>query len=193
MAQTDTQASFLSQVLYLPLSSKPWVSLETLGSYAPTCPPWSPPSLAAWRSWSGGGMGLIDKIRYSAFRKYSDPYTSSKFCCGKKLKLHLHQYSDPLLSTLLKHLWQRWQHGVFLGMTLGTPVFGEFQPFFSADPLQLYQGGWGALLHSYFQSLQRCSIWFKFGLWLGHSRTFRELSQSPSCVVLAVCLGSLSC
>uniref|UniRef100_A0AAZ3PAF7 Peptidase S1 domain-containing protein n=1 Tax=Oncorhynchus tshawytscha TaxID=74940 RepID=A0AAZ3PAF7_ONCTS len=30
-------------------------------------------------------------------------------------------------------------------------------------------------------------------LWLGHSRTFRDLSRSQSCVVLAVCLGRLSC
>ena len=43
------------------------------------------------------------------------------------------------------------------------------------------------------RSLQRCSIGFKSGLWLGHSRTFRDLSQSHSCVVLAVCLGLLSC
>ena len=34
---------------------------------------------------------------------------------------------------------------------LGTPVFGEFLPFFSADPLNLCQVGWGASLHSYFQ------------------------------------------
>ena len=27
-----------------------------------------------------------------------------------------------------------------------------------------------------FRSLQRCSDWFKSGLWLGHSRTFRDLS-----------------
>jgi hypothetical protein len=33
----------------------------------------------------------------------------------------------------------------------------------------------------------------KSGLWLGHSRTFRHLSQSHSCVILAVYLGSLSC
>ena len=32
--------------------------------------------------------------------------------------LHLRKYSDPLLSTLLKHLWQRLQPRVFLGMTL---------------------------------------------------------------------------
>ncbi len=44
-----------------------------------------------------------------------------------------------------------------------------------------------------FRSLQRCSIGFKSGLWLGHSRTFTELSSSHSCVALAVYLGSLSC
>ncbi len=44
-----------------------------------------------------------------------------------------------------------------------------------------------------FRSLQRCSIGFKSGLWLGHSRTFTELSCSHSFVILAVCLGSLSC
>ena len=44
-----------------------------------------------------------------------------------------------------------------------------------------------------FRSLQRSSIGFKFGLWPGHSRTFRDMSQSHSCLVLAVCLGSLSC
>jgi hypothetical protein len=44
-----------------------------------------------------------------------------------------------------------------------------------------------------FRSLQRCSIGFKSGFWLGHSRTFRDLSQRHYCVALAVCLGSLSC
>jgi hypothetical protein len=44
-----------------------------------------------------------------------------------------------------------------------------------------------------FWSLQRSSIGFKSGLWLAHSRTFRDLSRSHSCVVLAVCLGLLSC
>ena len=44
-----------------------------------------------------------------------------------------------------------------------------------------------------FRSLQKCLIGFKSGLWLGHSRTFRNLSLSYSCVVLAVCLGLLSC
>ncbi len=43
-----------------------------------------------------------------------------------------------------------------------------------------------------FRSLQRCSIGFKSGLWLGHSRTVTELLWSHSFVILAVCLGSLS-
>ena len=44
-----------------------------------------------------------------------------------------------------------------------------------------------------FRSLQRCSTGFKSGLWLAHSMTFRDLPRSHSCIVLAVCLGSLSC
>ncbi len=44
-----------------------------------------------------------------------------------------------------------------------------------------------------FRSLQRCSIGFKSGLWLGHSRTVTELLWSHSFFILAVCLGSLSC
>ena len=60
-----------------------------------------------------------------------------------------HKYSDPLLSSLLKHLWQRLQPWVFY--KLGTPVFGELLPFFSTDPLKLCQVGWGVSLHSDFQ------------------------------------------
>ncbi len=37
-----------------------------------------------------------------------------------------------------------------------------------------------------FRSLQRCSIGFKSGLWLGHSRTVTELLWSHSFVILAV-------
>ncbi len=48
-------------------------------------------------------------------------------------------------------------------------------------------------MQAIFWSLQRCSIGFKSGLWLGHSRTVTELLWSHSFVILAVCLGSLSC
>ena len=44
-----------------------------------------------------------------------------------------------------------------------------------------------------FRSLKRCSIRFKSRPWLGHSRTFRDMSRSQSCVVLAVRLWPLSC
>jgi len=43
-----------------------------------------------------------------------------------------------------------------------------------------------------FRILQRCSIGFRSGLWLGQSRMVTELFRSHS-VILAVCLGSLSC
>ena len=46
---------------------------------------------------------------------------------------------------------------------LGTPVFWEFLPFISEDPLKFCQVGWGELLHSYFQvspeMLDRVQVW----------------------------------
>jgi hypothetical protein len=36
---------------------------------------------------------------------------------------HLHKYYDPLLSTLLKHLWQRLQPQLVLGMMLNQIKF----------------------------------------------------------------------
>ena len=62
-------------------------------------------------------------------------------------------FSDPLQSTLLKHLWRQFQPHVFLDTTLQachTCIWGVLQ-FFSADPLKFCQVGRGALLHSYFQ------------------------------------------
>ena len=76
---------------------------------------------------------------------------------------------------------------------LGTSIFGKFLPFYFAGPLKLHQVGWGVSVPSHFQispkMFNRVQVW----LWLGHSRTFTELSQSHSFVILAVCLGSLSC
>ena len=66
---------------------------------------------------------------------------------------HLHNNSDPLLSTLWKHLWQRLQPWVFLGWRykLGKPVFGEGSFSHSSLQIKLCQVGWGVSLHSYFQ------------------------------------------
>ncbi|CDQ68550.1 unnamed protein product [Oncorhynchus mykiss] len=44
-----------------------------------------------------------------------------------------------------------------------------------------------------FSSLQRFSIGFRSGDWLGHSRTLRCFLRSHSLVALAVCFRSLSC
>ena len=63
------------------------------------------------------------------------------------------KYSDPLLSTLLKHLWQPLQHQLFLGMTLQAWHTGIWRvyPILLCRSSQALQVGWGALLHSYFQ------------------------------------------
>ncbi len=86
------------------------------------------------------------------------------------------------LNTLLKHPWHQLQPQVFLNMMQQAwhtyfwakfpKSFPEFIPFFFAGPLKLYQVGWERRWTAIFRSLQRCSIGFKSGLWLGHSRTF---------------------
>jgi hypothetical protein len=113
----------------------------------------------------------------------------------KKLS-HLYYYSDPLLSTLLKWLWQRIEPRVLLGMMLQachTRIW-EVSPILLCRSSQILSG-WirsvaGQLLSHLSRGVRSVS---STGLWLGHSRIFRDLSRSHSCVVLAVCLGLLSC
>ena len=98
------------------------------------------------------------------------------------------------LSTLLKNLWQWLLPRVFLGMTLqawNTCILGVSSLKILSSSVRL---GGECCCTAIFRSLQRLEslIGFKSGLWLGHSRTFRDLSWSHSCVVLVVCLG-LSC
>ena len=69
----------------------------------------------------------------------------------------------------------------------------EVSPILLCRSCQALSGWMGNVTVHLFSALQRCLIGFMSGLWLGHSRTFRELSRRHSCVVLAVCLGSLSC
>ncbi len=57
----------------------------------------------------------------------------------------------------------------------------------TSSPLKLCQVGWGQ--KHIFRFLQKYLIGFKLMLWLGHSRTFTELSISHSCCVL----GPFSC
>ena len=67
------------------------------------------------------------------------------------------------------------------GTSFAHQTFLDFLPFFFVDPRKLRQDGdrrWTAI----FRSLQRFLILFKSELWLGHSRTFTELSQSKPCL-----------
>ena len=89
----------------------------------------------------------------------------------------------------MKHFWQWLQPRVFLGMTLQawhTCSWG-------VSHILLCRSSQDCPCTAIFRSFQRCSTGFKSGLWLGHARTFWDLSWSQSCVVLAVWLGSLSC
>ena len=83
---------------------------------------------------------------------------------------------------------------------LGTPVFGEFLPFFSADPLKLGQGGWGASLHSYFQVSPEMFDRVQVRALAGPLKVIQRLVPKPlihclGCVLRAVVLweGGLSC
>ena len=69
---------------------------------------------------------------------------------------HLHKYSDPLLNTLLKHIWQQLQHRVF--------------PFFYGD--HALSGWMGSVVAQLFSGLSRD---VRSGSSPGHSRTFRAL------------------
>ena len=74
-----------------------------------------------------------------------------------------------------------------------TTGFGNVLPFLHADPLNSVRLGGERWWTAIFRFLQRCSIGFKSGLWLCHSRTFTELFWNHSFVILAVCLGLLAC
>ena len=92
----------------------------------------------------------------------------------------VHKYSQPLLNTLLLHFGSNYSLKSFIiwSHKLGTPVFGQFCPFLFTEPLELYQVGWGASLHSLFQISPEMFNRIQVLGWLGHSRTFTELSWS---------------
>lgn len=94
------------------------------------------------------------------------------------------KYSQPLFSTLLKHLWQQLQSQVFFSMKLqaSTPIFEKFLPFF----LQNRSSSNRLECRFTFKSLHSLSIGLKSGLWLGHSPKATPL-------LCRLCLGLLSC
>ncbi len=68
------------------------------------------------------------------------------------------------------------------------------QGFWPTPPYRSSFRFWGCRWKTWsFSSLHRCSIGFRSGDWLGHSRTLKCFLRSHSLVALAVCLGSLSC
>ena len=70
-------------------------------------------------------------------------------------------------------------------MTLGSPVFGDFLPFLSADPLKLCQVGWGTSLHSYFQISQEMFDQVQVRALAGPLKDIQRLVPKP----LLRCLG----
>ena len=70
---------------------------------------------------------------------------------------HLHKYYDPLLSTLLKHLWHRVQPRVFMGMTLQawhTCIWGV-SPIFLCSTSQDLSSWMGSVAAQLFSGLSR--------------------------------------
>ncbi len=99
------------------------------------------------------------------------------------IKKPVHKYSQPLLNTLLKHLWHQLQPQI-LGMMRKALIIIIWQ--FSSilllisSPLKLCKVGWGQthilrFLQKYWLAHLR--------LWPGHSRIFTDLSMSHFCCV----------
>ena len=98
---------------------------------------------------------------------------------------NVHMYSDPLLSTLLKHLQQRLQPRIFLGMTLQawhTCIWGV------SPILRPALSGWmGSVAAQLFSGLNQVRAL------AGPLKDIqRHLPRSYSCIVLTLCLV-LSC
>ena len=75
---------------------------------------------------------------------------------------------------------------------LSTPGFWEVYQFLSGRSSWTTSVWMGSLWTGIFRSLHRRSVGFKSWLWLGLSRTVRDVSQSQSCIVSTVCVKSSS-
>ena len=110
-----------------------------------------------------------------------------------KQKQVLHKYSDPLVSTLLKHIWQRLQSQVFLGMTIQAwhTCIWRLSPILLCWSSQALSGWMGSIAAQLFSDLSRND---RSGSSPGSDRATQGHSETcHSCVVLAVFSGSLSC
>ena len=107
-----------------------------------------------------------------------------------KWKYHIYKSIQTLYSVLR---WSTFGSNYSLECSLvwrfklGTPVFGDILPFFSADPLKLCQVGWRALLHSYFHVSSEMFDQFQFRALAGSLKDIQRLVPKP----LLRCLGCM--
>ena len=125
---------------------------------------------------------LYEEYTYPCFRSWATG--SLIWVCHFRRKLKKRSLNE--LSTLLKHLWQWLQPWVFSGMTQHTCIWGV-SPILLCRSFQALSGWIGSV------AAQLCSCLSRVVSSGSSSGTFRDLSRNHSCVVLAVCLGSLSC
>ena len=157
---------------------------------------------------------------YSSFGKYSDPFTFSTFLRYSLILNWISRFLSSSIYTQYPIITKKKQVlGFFLQLHKKYQIDKYSAPLAAITALSLgYDATSSAHLYlgsfsysslqilsssvrldgehrctAFFRSLQKCSIGFMSGVWLGHSRTFRALSRSHSCVALAVCLGLLSC
>ena len=117
-------------------------------------------------------------------------------CLCKLLTSTVHKYSNLLPSTFVEAPLAAITALSLLGYD-ATSSAHLYLGCFSHSPLQILSSSVRLdeehSCTAIFRSLQRCLTRFRSGLLFGPSRTFRDLSRNHSCVVLALCLGLLSC
>lgn len=114
-----------------------------------------------------------------------------KFIKNQKLKSLIYISIQTLNSVLCRSLFgsnYSFESSEVSLYNLCTPGFGKFIPFFLADPLMLRQIGQEASVNCHLQVSTDLwgSMGFKSGLWLGHSRTVRDLSCRLGCMLWVI-------
>jgi len=105
-----------------------------------------------------------------------------KYIKNKKLKYNMYISIHSLCSMLcwstfgsnysLKSFWV-WRY------KLGTPIYGQFLPFFFAEPLRLHQVGWGASVHSHFQISPEMFNWVQVWALAGPLKDIHRVVPKP--------------
>ena len=91
------------------------------------------------------------------------------------------QYSDPLLSTLLKHLWQRLQPWVFLGKMLKawhTCIWGV-SPILLCRFCQVLSGWMGSVVSQLFSGFSEMLDWVQVRALAGPLKDIQRLVLKP--------------